>query len=579
MTIVRRSRPTAQALGALASLDPLVARLYAAREVRTIGEAELRLSRLSTFDGLLGIEGAVDLLVEVLRGGKRVLVVGDFDADGATSTAVALRALRAFGADDVDYLVPNRFEFGYGLTPEIVDIASTRSPDLIITVDNGISSVEGVARARSLGIKVIVTDHHLPGAELPDADAIVNPNQRGDNSSLGGLAGVGVLFYVMLALRARLREEGWFNSRSAPNLGVLLDLVAMGTVADVAPFDSNNRILVAQGLERLRRGEGCAGLRALLRVSGRPAKYVSASDLAFAVAPRLNAAGRLADMSTGIECLLSDDAHEAFMWAEQLDGLNRTRRDIEQTMTREAEEQVEALCFDAEALPSGLCLFEEQWHPGIVGIIASRVKDKFHRPVIAFAPEGVDNLKGSARSIPDLHIRDSIEAVATRLPGIVRRFGGHAMAAGLTLSRHGFNQFSAAFSEHVAGRVNESALNRVWLSDGELQLEQLTLATALKLQEAGPWGQGFPEPVFDGYFDVEAKRTVGGKHTRLDLRVAGRDTAGGKPIEAIAFNIAADRFPDKSLHLVYRLDVNRFRGIERVQLIVEHIQVADVESL
>ena len=581
MTITRRPVPSAAALQPLEGLDPLVARLYAMRQVQRASDVDHVLANLQTYHGLLGIESAVDLLEETLNRNARILVVGDFDADGATSTAVALRSLRMLGAKHVDYLVPNRFEFGYGLTPEIVDLAASRSPQLIITVDNGISSIEGVRRAHSLGIRVLITDHHLPGPTLPDADAIVNPNQRGDNSALGTLAGVGVVFYLMLALRARLRERGWFESTPPPNLGVLLDLVAVGTVADVAPLDANNRILVAQGLQRLKRGAGTPGVRALLRVARREAEFATASDLAFAVGPRLNAAGRLSDMSTGIECLLCDESLEAFRWAERLDALNRERRSIETTMTEEAEAQVAALELGDATLPAGLCLFDEHWHPGIVGIIASRVKDKTHRPVIAFARESADQLKGSGRSIPQLHMRDTIEHIAGQLPDAVQRFGGHAMAAGLTVSRDSFDEFARAFAAYVENDVTQEALNRTWVTDGELAPEQMNLTVAQRLRDAGPWGQGFPEPVFDGVFQVHDKRIVGGKHTRLTLRPIADvvPPAAYEPVEAIAFNTDIDIFGEQPLHMVYRLDVNRFRGTERVQLVVEHVQVASARSL
>lgn len=579
VAIVRRPVPCAQSLQALSGLDPLIARLYAARQVESADDVEHVLGKLRTYHGVMGIERAVDLLEGALRSQARILVVGDFDADGATSTAVAIRALRAFGASNVDYLVPNRFEFGYGLTPEIVDLAASRAPDLIITVDNGISSLDGVRRAHSLGIQVLVTDHHLPGSALPDADAIVNPNQHGDNSALGTLAGVGVIFYVMLALRARLREHAWFEDLPDPNLAALLDLVAVGTVADVAPLDANNRILVAQGLERLRRGQGSPGVRALLRVARRDAQFATAGDLAFAVGPRLNAAGRLTDMSTGIECLLCDDPPEAFRWAERLEALNQERRSLEAEMTREAEAQVETLALEQAALPAGLCLFDESWHPGIVGIIASRVKDQTHRPVIAFARDGAEQLKGSGRSIGPLHIRDAIERVAGLLPGTVERFGGHAMAAGLTLSRSALPAFSEAFAAHVSQSVPREALDRVWVTDGELTPAQLTLSVARALREAGPWGQGFPEPLFDGVFDVEDKRTVGGKHTRLVVRPAGMEAAQSPTVEAIAFNTDTSIFGPDPMHLIYRLDVNRFRGVERLQLVVEHVQVAAAQRL
>ena len=484
---------------------------------------------------------------------------------------MAVRGLRALGARDVGYLAPNRFEFGYGLTPEIVEVAAARAPDLLITVDNGISSIEGVAAARARGIPVIVTDHHLPGEHLPEAAAIVNPNQPGDDFPSKCLAGVGVMFYLLVALRARLRAEGWFAARGIeePNLARLLDLVALGTVADVVPLDRNNRILVSQGLARIRAGRAHAGVRALLDVAGRDASRLVAADLAFAVAPRLNAAGRLTDMTLGIECLLCDDERRAREMAATLDRLNRERRGIEADMRSQAIAQVERLHLDdAEGLPFGLCLFDPEWHQGVVGILAARIKEQLHRPVIAFAPDNGDLLKGSARSVPGLHIRDALDAVAARHPGLISRFGGHAMAAGLTLARDALEPFRAAFDAEVRRHLSERDLRGTMLSDGALEAHDLGLELARALREAGPWGSGFPEPLFDGEFEIVEQRVVGEHHVKLKVKPRG-DAAR---IDAIAFNAAADWPAERTLRLAYRLDVNLFRGQEAAQLIVEHAE-------
>ena len=576
--IVRREAVSPEVVASLASLDPLIARLYAARDVRSTDEVDHALARLRPFDGLLGLDRAVDILEAALVHSQRMLIIGDFDADGATSTAVAMRALRAFGAEHVDYLVPNRFDYGYGLTPEIVDVAARGQPDVIITVDNGISSHEGVARAQALGIRVVITDHHLPPETLPRADAIVNPNQLGDNSGLGTLAGVGVIFYVMLALRARLRTRQWFSdARPAPNLGGLLDLVATGTVADVAALDANNRVLVAQGLARIRRGRAQPGIRALLQIAGRRADRASAADLAFAVGPRLNAAGRLTDMRLGIECLLCEEAEKGFEWAERLDALNRERRLLETTMTDEARAQISRLELgSAQVLPSGVCLFDERWHPGIVGIIAARVKEDIHRPVIAFAVESNGRLKGSGRSVAGVHIRDAIDAVTVAQPKLVERFGGHAMAAGLTLRREHYEVFANAFAEQVAARLTDDTRGGSWLSDGPLSGAEIQLEVAARIRDAGPWGQGFPEPLFDGEFEVIECRVVGGKHTKLRLGLLDEP----REVDAIAFNFDGATLPvGVRVHLVYRLEVNYFRGQERLQLVVEYVRVADTHAV
>ncbi len=555
-------------------LHPVLRRIYASRRISHPAELESSLDRLHPPELLGGVAEAAALLHEHIAGDGRILVVGDFDADGATSSALAVRALRMMGAREVGYLVPNRFEYGYGLTPEIVALAAqTRRPDLIITVDNGISSIEGVAAARAHGIRVLITDHHLPGAELPAADVIVNPNSPGDGFPSKHLAGVGVIFYVMLALRRRLRESGWFAARGLPDpkLIELLDLVALGTIADVVTLDHNNRILVAQGLGRIRRGLCSAGIHALIAVAKRSPGRIVAADLGFALGPRLNAAGRLEDMSLGIECLLTDDPARAEAIAARLDELNFERRKIEAEMQSQALAHLEDPSW-IEALASSsvsLCLYHDDWHQGVIGILASRVKDRVHRPVIAFAPAGDGEIKGSARSIAGLHIRDAIDAVAARHPGLVPKFGGHAMAAGLSLRRSDFEAFREAFEAEVRRHLDPADLAGVIYSDGELAAGELSLDLAEQLRAGGPWGQGFPEPVFDGRFEVRDCRVVGERHLKFVLAPSG----AGAPIDAIAFNVgeAFQRFATGEIHVAYRLDVNEFRGQRSPQLIIEHI--------
>jgi single-stranded-DNA-specific exonuclease len=513
---------------------------------------------------------AVDLLQQAIADRQRIVVVGDFDADGATSCALSLRALRAMGAVDVHYLVPNRFEYGYGLTPEIVAVAARLQPDLIMTVDNGISSIDGVAAARQLGICVLITDHHLPGKQLPAAEAIVNPNVRGDPFPSKHLAGVGVVFYVMLALRTRLREQRWFEKANLPepNLAQFLDLVALGTVADVVPLDRNNRILVHQGIQRLRAGSCVPGIRALLEIAARNLQRLVATDLGFAVGPRLNAAGRLDDMSLGIECLLTDDLNAARQMAAQLDAFNRDRKDIESDMQGQALQAITALDLKDEKLPLGLCLFEPDWHQGVIGILASRIKERFHRPVIAFARSGEGQLKGSARSVSGLHIRDALDAVAVGHPGLIEKFGGHAMAAGLSLAEAGYPAFSAAFNEEVSRHLSVDDLTGVIYSDGELSDQELSLDTAQLLRDASPWGQGFPAPLFEGDFRVLGYRVVGEKHLKVTLQ---RQHGRGQ-IDGIAFNTPELPADCRRVHVAYRLDANEFRGIVSPQLIVEYIE-------
>jgi single-stranded-DNA-specific exonuclease len=554
-------------------LPALVRRVYAARAVQP-HELDFSLAQLLPGESMGGLERAVDLLEAALLAKKKILVIGDFDADGATSSALAIRALRAFGHEQVDFLVPNRFEYGYGLTPEIVELARARQPDLLVTVDNGISSMRGVDAARSAGMQVVITDHHLPGARLPAADAIVNPNMPGDDFPSKHLAGVGVIFYVMLALRARLRENGWFSSRGLqePNMAELLDLVALGTVADVVTLDFNNRILIDQGIRRIRAGRCCPGILALLRNAGRDPSRLVASDLGFAVGPRLNAAGRLEDMSLGIACLLTDDFDEAAMMAEQLNELNQQRRAIEGVMQEEAMAVLERLEQDAAGLPPGLCLMDANWHQGVIGILASRIKDRFRRPAIAFAPAGEGELKGSARSVSGLHIRDLLDRIATQNPDLIRKFGGHAMAAGLSLAVDDFAEFQAAFSSAVADELGHEVGAGQLLTDGELEAADYDLSVAEALRDAGPWGQGFPEPQFDGVFDIAQSRIVGGRHVKLTVCRAG----GDQWLDAIAFNGVDHGWHElrQSVRAVYRLDVNEFRGRRSVQLIVEYLEQA-----
>ena len=567
-------RPVAESAGRLPDdIHPVLRRVYAARNISGKEDLDNSLSRLHSPAVMKGVSQAIELLVVALQKHERILVVGDFDADGATSSALMVAALRELGAANVDYLVPNRFEFGYGLTPEIVEVASARKPDLIVTVDNGISSLGGVAAARQRGIRVLVTDHHLPGRELPQADAIVNPNQPGDSFPSKNLAGVGVAFYLLMALRGRLRDSGWFEhgERKEPNLADYLDLVALGTVADLVPLDHNNRVLVQQGLQRIRAGRCRPGIQALLEVAGRKASRLVAADFGFAVGPRLNAAGRLDDMSLGIECLLSTDRARARQLAEQLDALNRERREIEADMKTQALEHVQQLHFDTEQLPMGLCLYNADWHQGVIGILASRIKERFHRPVIAFAPSAPGEIKGSARSIPGLHIRDTLDAIAARHPQVLQKFGGHAMAAGLSLAESQLPLFEAAFREELKHRLDEEALTGVLESDGALDSADFSLELAELLRSAGPWGQGFPEPLFDGCFTVVSQRVVGEHHLKLSVRPDG----GRQALDAIAFNQAAEHQLQKGqrVRLAYRLDSNEYRGLLGLQLVVEMIEV------
>ncbi|OEO26787.1 single-stranded-DNA-specific exonuclease RecJ [Pseudomonas sp. J237] len=563
-------RPLPQILPNLGALPPLLTRLYAARGVQSVEELDKGLARLIPYQQLKGMDAAVELLVSALQQRERILIVGDFDADGATASTVGVLGLRLLGAAHVEYLVPNRFEFGYGLTPEIVAVALNSQPQLLMTVDNGISSVEGVAAAKAAGLKVLVTDHHLPGPELPAADAIVNPNQPDCSFPSKALAGVGVMFYVLLALRARLREIGWFAQQglAEPNLAVLLDLVALGSVADVVPLDANNRILVHQGLARIRAGRARPGLRAILEVAGRHHGRITSTDLGFILGPRLNAAGRLDDMSLGIECLLCDDEALARDMAVELDQLNQDRKAIEQGMQREALAQLKDL--PVADMPFGLCLFEADWHQGVIGILASRLKERYHRPTIAFADAGDGVLKGSARSVPGFHIRDALDAVAAKHPGLISKFGGHAMAAGLSLPSINFPAFAEAFDQEVRRQLVEDDLTGRLLSDGTLSIEEYNLELARALRNAGPWGQHFPEPLFHGIFQVVQQRLVGERHLKMVLKTE----CGGQTLDAIAFNIDREQWPNPTVRwveLAYKLDVNEYKGNEAVQLMVAHL--------
>ncbi|MAX86850.1 MULTISPECIES: single-stranded-DNA-specific exonuclease RecJ [Thalassolituus] len=557
----------------LPDLHPVLSRVYQSRGIATPDDLNLQLAGLVPYHEMLGIDGAVSALMPVVTQGKRLLVVGDFDADGATSTAVALRALRMMGAPNLDYLVPNRFDFGYGLSPELVEVAIERRPDLIMTVDNGIASVSGVAAANAAGIPVVVTDHHLPGDELPEALAIVNPNQKGCAFPSKAACGCTVVFYLMLALRACLSEEGWFDRSGAgqpPNLASLIDLVALATVADVVPLDKNNRILVEQGLRRIRAGKCQPGILALLQTAKRDHRQLVSSDLGFAVGPRINAAGRLDDMSLGIECLLTDDFNRAMDIATELDAFNRDRRQIEQAMQGEALALLERM--DANPADGyGVCLYHPEWHQGVIGILASRIKERLHRPVIAFARGEAGEIKGSARSITGLHIRDALDRVDRMAPGIIVKFGGHAMAAGLTLAEGTFERFSALFDDVCKAMLSEDALQQILETDGSLASADFNMALAEALRLGGPWGQAFPEPQFSGTFRLVQQRLVGGNHLKLVLQPEGTDQA----IDAIWFGIDPSVWPDHSrekVTCVYQLDINEFRGERNLQLRVVHME-------
>jgi len=561
MKIVERPYAEASRRALLeAGMHPVLARVYAGRNIRSATELAYGVDGLIAPASMKGLDKAAALLADAIAQGKRLLIIADYDADGATACAVGIRALRAFGAT-VEYLVPDRFKLGYGLSPELVELAAQRKPDLLITVDNGIASVEGVARAKSLGIGTLITDHHLPGAELPAAECIVNPNQPGCDFPSKALAGVGVMFYVMLALRAELRRRGRFPDGKEPNLAALTDLVALGTIADVVPLDANNRNLVSQGLKRIRSARCAPGICALLRAAGRPLLEASSFDLGFVVGPRLNAAGRLADMSLGIECLITDDEARAANCAQELDRLNRERRNIEASMLTQA-----LAALEQAAGTEGNTFFHPEWHQGVVGIVASRLKDRLHRPVICFAraeEAGALVLRGSGRSIPGLHLRDALDVVSKRAPGLIRRFGGHAMAAGLTIGASEYERFAGEFERTLDELLPAHARLRVVETDGALDSTHFSLEVA-RLLEAGIWGQGFPQPVFCDNFLVENQRVVGERHLKLWL------VKNGRRIEAMRFG-ALDPLPGQ-VRAAYRLSVNEFNGLKNIQLNVEHYE-------
>lgn len=556
-------------------IHPILKRIYAGRGVISTTELNKHLQHLLPFHQLSGIEAAVQCLYTAITEQKSILIVGDFDADGATSTALAVTALIKLGAKKVDYLVPNRFEYGYGLTPEIVAVAQEFHPDILMTVDNGITSIAGVKAAKLAGMQVIITDHHLSGAELPAADAIVNPNLPEDKFSSKNLAGVGVVFYLMLALRSFLREKNYFASQQIdePNMAQFLDLVALGTVADVVPLDSNNRILVYQGLQRIRAGTARPGIKALLDIAGKNPANLSAADLGFSIAPRLNAAGRLDDMSLGITGLLTEDYSYALQVAQQLDQLNDERRLIETDMQKQAAEQLKQMAWDnLTHSPAGICLFNPHWHQGVIGILASRIKDKLYRPVVVFARGNETELKGSARSIPGLHIRDVFQLIDTKYPGIILKFGGHAMAAGITLEEKNLNTFTKAFADEVATLLDEHSLKKIIYSDGSLDETLANLNFVQLLRDIEPWGQAFPEPSFDDEFRLIDQRLVGEKHLKMRVAWLGQN----KAFDAIAFNVDLEQWPNyrcEKIRMVYKLDINEYNGRFTVQLIVSHMEV------
>ncbi|QHJ12944.1 Single-stranded-DNA-specific exonuclease RecJ [Paraglaciecola mesophila] len=551
------------------SINPTLKQIYATRGITSEQQLERSAKALLHYKDMSGVGEAVRILADALAQSKRIIIVGDFDADGATSTALSMLALGMMGCKNHDYLVPNRFNFGYGLSPQIVDVAHEQGAQVIMTVDNGIACFAGVERAKELGITVLITDHHLAAETLPIADAIVNPNQPNCAFMSKNLAGVGVAFYLMLALRAHLRSVDWFaqNNIEVPNLADLLDIVALGTVADVVPLDENNRILVHQGLLRIRSDKCRPGIQALIEVAGRDKRKMVASDLGFVIGPRLNAAGRLDDMSMGIECLLTDSDYKAKQIAVELDSLNRERREIEQSMQQEAVTALDSLQLSEQDMPHGLVLYQADFHQGVIGILAGRIKEKYFRPTIAFAHQDDEIIKGSARSIPGVHIRDLLEELSTRYPGLIIKFGGHAMAAGLSIEVAKLEEFKKRFiqlaQEHLAGKPLAGEL----ISDGELPAQALTLEFSQLLKDAGPWGQGFPEPLFDGQFELVEQRIVGHKHLKMMLRMPT-----GKLIDAIAFNVDTQMWPNeqcKHVELAYKLDINEFRGRTSLQFLVE----------
>jgi len=554
------------------SIHPVLKRIYASRNIKSGEDLDYSLGSLISYEELGGIDDAVILLQEMITQKKRILIVADFDADGATSCALAIRGLTAMGAEDVIYVVPNRFEHGYGLSPKIVDVALDHDPDLIVTVDNGISSISGVEHAKKNGIKVLITDHHLPGDKLPRADVIVNPQLKENKFPSKNLAGVGVIFYILLALRAKLKTENWFDEKNIkyPNLANLLDLVALGTISDLVPLDKNNRTMVAHGLKLMRQNKSKAGILAILNQSGRQLSTLTSGDLSFAIAPRLNAAGRLTDMSLGIECLLTDDKENATEMAKKLNQLNIERRQIQDNMEEQAFTEFEKSFQDtSKKIPHGICIYNQNWHQGVVGILAAKIKEKFNRPVVVFAQECQGILKGSARSITELHIKDVFDEIARLYPELILTFGGHAMAAGLTIEESQFDRFSDAFNKVVDRYISSDSLEDQCLTDGELSGDDFSLPLALAIQNSGPWGQSFPEPIFVGQFKILDKRVVGKSHLKLKLQSRNNNT-----LDAIAFNMTDDDWPAKleQITSTYRLGINNYRGHSKIQLFIEHIE-------
>ena len=550
-------------------------RVLSARGITHAGQINYQLNALIHPTALSNIDEAAELLSEAIQAQAKIIIIGDFDADGATSCVLAIKALQSFGLNDVTYLVPNRFEFGYGLSPEIVGVAATEQPDLIITVDNGISSIDGVNAAQALGISVLVTDHHLPGEELPTADVIVNPNLVNDNFPSKNLAGVGVIFYVMLAVRAKLRGQSWFEQSQIPepNMSQFLDLVALGTVADVVPLDHNNRILVQQGLQRIRAGKARPGIAALLQSSRKDFHYITATDLGFTVGPRLNAAGRMDDMSIGIECLLSSDHSQAAVLAQKLEELNQSRRQVEDEMRAEATELVKKLDVKNTKSTVGYCLHDSTWHQGIVGLVASRVKERVRRPVAALAPADLQNpggeWKGSFRSVEGVHIRDVLARVDALNPNLILKFGGHAMAAGMSIEADNIDHFAEAFDSVLREMTEGKDWQQRLLSDGELAENEFSLEVAEQLRYNTPWGNEFPAPLFDGYFEVCDARIVGDSHAKLVLRPRESDNS----YDAICFGYLRDHehLPRGIIHAAFKLDVNHYQGMKKLQLMIDHI--------
>lgn len=571
--IIKRRVLEEAKLNEFGNLHPIIARVLLARGCTNTSEVSYQLKNILP-PNLKDIDKAAELLEESLKNQDRILVVGDFDVDGATSTSLVVKYLTQLGYQNVDYIVPNRFEYGYGLTPEIVQICKTKNPNLIVTVDNGISSIEGVLEAKSLGIKVLITDHHLPGNTLPEADAIVNPNQVDCHFPSKSLAGVGVAFYTMLALRNRLIANNWFSETNpVPNIAEHLDLVALGTVADVVRLDYNNRILVDRGIKRIRNGNVCEGIKAILSIANRDSNKLQSTDLGFSVGPRLNAAGRLDDMTVGIKCLLSKDKEEALDLAKRLDSLNVERREIESVMNDEANQLLEKLFLKLHGVvPSGLCLYSPDWHQGVIGILASRIKEKLFRPVIIFASDKEGMLKGSGRSIPDIHLRDTLDKLATENPGLLTKFGGHAMAAGLSLSEDKLDEFTVKFEQEIERQFNSVSSQACIETDGELPDWCMHVEFAKELSEYGPWGQNFPEPIFDGKFKIIQKTIIGDKHLKFLLKP---ENATYTVVDAIYFNANIEAFKNpliENVHIVYKPVANEFRGNVKLQLLVDYIE-------